>query len=160
VPAIHRGHRLRSGQRSRWIALEDDLTESEKRLFSQPLALAELGRFVIRVYRDALARRGWRRADGEVVRKPLFLSVRHRSAGAGGGGGDDGSWVTVMGLPVVAEEGDEAAASFLVPFQEAAEACGAKYMLDSFNFCSVVLKVENVLPFFENLEETLPECDD
>jgi hypothetical protein len=121
IPNLVRGNRMRSGAHHRWVELGEDLTDGERRLFAQPLALAELGRFIIRVYRDSASLwRKWRNRADEVQAKPLYLSLRHKGA-------DNGAWVTVMGLPVVRHEGEEPSAHFKANFQRAAEACHANY---------------------------------
>jgi hypothetical protein len=60
--ASARTGRIATGELVKVATLDEDLTDADQRIFSQPLALAELGRYVIRLNRGAWAR--WATAVG------------------------------------------------------------------------------------------------
>jgi cell division control protein 45 len=149
VPQLVRSALMRRGEHIRWVDVGCDLTESERRLFVQPLALAELGRFIIRVYRDSLLM--WRhKRTGALDAKPLLVYLRHKAKPQAlyGSGADDGGWITVMALPV-AEEGADAA--FKVGFLRAA-AHNLTHVLDSFSFMVLKIRAEHLLSFLRELD--------
>jgi hypothetical protein len=150
VPQLVRSSAMRNGHALRWIRVGDDFTEGERRLFSQPLALAELGRFLIRVFRDSLLK--WRhKTSGALAAKPLLVYLRHKSSQAlYGSGADDGGWITVLMLPV-GEEGADAA--FRYQFLDAAaKSSQAEHTLDSFSFSVLLMKAEHFKAFLRDLD--------
>ena len=157
--------RVTSGEYLRWVSIEEDLTETDRRLFCQPVALAALGAYVIRIQRDSFMK--WRRGHA-VDPKPVVITIRHavKPVGGGGGGGGgtgvggfeadaDAGWVTVMGLPVLTAEGEDTTTNFLDAFTTAAEAAGAQFMADAFDSATMILAARDLRPFLLQLDPGL-----
>jgi len=176
VPVLVRSGRVRNGDHLRWCEIGEDLSEAEARIFSHPFALAELGRALIRVYRDSMMK--WRaRKSRKVLNLPLILTLKHSrgseadSDGLDGPmtGGADGEtwqqrhsmkdWTTVLGLPVSTEsEGAELPShDFLNMFKEAAMNARSEvnYVIDSFDSSTVVIYSPTFPQFLEALDERL-----
>lgn len=65
------------------FAPDGPMTEGDRRLFAQPLALSSLAAHIIKLNRDSNAR--WRkRSTGKVDPRPLVIVIVHPRAGAGG----------------------------------------------------------------------------
>ena len=154
VPGVHRANAVCAGEYLRWVDVGALLTDAERKLFLQPLARAELGRFIIRVYRDSLFM--WRdRGSGRVSNKPLVLSISDAPAGGSGGGaagGDGSGWTTIMGLPVLTSQDEETESNFREAFTQAAVTAKALYMLDSFDQSSMLIRTSDVPAFFRALD--------
>lgn len=147
---------LKNGDYVRWVEVDEDVTDAERRLFAQPHALSELGRMIIRLQRDAFVK--WRLKGGKVSTKPVIITLRHQRKSEGmranlDGSGEDGSaWITVMGLPVLDREGGEAKSNFLDAFRQSARGCDARYLLDSFDSSTMVMDGRDLQEFMRGID--------
>ncbi len=165
APAIVRAGCVHNASTLRWIEVDDEVTDSERRLFGQPIALATLGRMLVRIHRDALTT--WRTRRGRVDTKPVVITIRHsRSTDdaeivADGDGviisGDGATYITVLGLPVVAAEGAEPSTRFIRAFGEAARASDAQYFIDAFDSSTMLIDSRNLKRFLSQLTEGVEE---
>jgi len=161
LPNLHRGNRVRANKYFRVVDVGEDLNDTERRLFLQPLALAELGRYIIRVYRDSLKQ--WRHSNrhssnemGDVRTKPLLVYLRQKRGSALYAKQDDGGWITIMALPVQ-EEGAEAQLMLKVQMFEVADVVKAPYHFDSFDNNCMVIRADNFMNFMSHFDLKLRE---
>ena len=126
------------------VSLDEDMTDRERSVFTQPLALAALGRYIIKLYRDAFGK--WRTKAGTLLQRPVILTVAHPYSSTGK------RYITILGLPVTESIEDAAATAFLDAFQEAATRAGAEYLLDSFDSSTLLMDAEHKTRFFEIID--------
>jgi hypothetical protein len=173
APRMVRTGRVQSKKTVRWIELDEDVGEADRALFVQPLALAALGRYVIRMCRDSLMH--WRRGrKGRVDTRPAVVTVHHptpkptkqqleddrKKQGEGVAARRKTGWVTVLGLPVAAREGLAPAGDFLTLFQDAAARSGAAYMADGFDSSSLIMDIASLPGFMHQLDVLGDEEED
>jgi len=142
--ALVRGNHVTTGHLTVQVSVDDDMNDSERAVFTQTIAAAALGRFLIKVFRDSLGR--WRTKAGFFLARPVILSVAHPHAATGR------RWVTILGLPVTESSDDAAASNFLVAFQEAAGHAGAEFLFDSFDSATLLMDAEHRARFLEILD--------
>lgn len=117
------------------------MTDADRRLFVQPLALGILGRYIIRLNRDALGRwRPKRSKDGlqPDQDKPLVIIIVHPRGGA------EGPLASILAMPVMVKDNMEAHTLFHDHFQRASELASEAGAViaafaDGFNSCSVIV---------------------
>jgi hypothetical protein len=164
APAVVRAGCVHNASLVRWIEVDGDVTDAERRLFAQPIALADLGRMLIRVHRDSL--RAWRSRRGlKVDTKPLIITLRHgkgAAAAAADGSDADGEgspgYITVMGIPVPVAEGMDGSANFLDAFRRAAEETGARFRIESFDSSTMLIDARDLPRFLEYLDPGVAEA--
>ncbi len=163
APAVVRAGCVHNANLVRWIEVDADVTDAERRLFSQPIALADLGRMLVRVHRDSL--RAWRLRRGmRVDTKPLIITLRHgkssaaaaqdpdSSSGDADGEGGAPGYITVMGIPVPSGEGQEGSTNFLEAFRRAAEETDARFRIESFDSSTMLIDARDLPRFLDCLD--------
>jgi hypothetical protein len=142
-----RSSRIANGKLVRTAVVDSEaMTDFDRRVFTQPIALAALGRYVVKLCRDSL--RLWRSAKtGRTLSaKPLILFVAYPHTPVGR------RWMTVHGLPVAEDWGAASAVSFLDAFQSAARDASADFMMDSFDSATLLLDADHKTAFMEALD--------
>lgn len=144
--AIVRNRQVSNGKLVRQLVIDTDvMSDYDSRTFTQPIALAALGRYLIKLYRDSL--QSWRSVKtGQTIQKPLILFVVYPYTPVGK------RWLTVHGLPVTNDWNDPGAVSFLDAFQSAARDAGAEYLMDSFDSATMLLDFDHKGAFMEFLD--------
>jgi hypothetical protein len=181
APAVRRAGTVSRTAAVRLIKVDEELTDAERRLFTHPIALADLGRMLIRMYRDAFL--DWRNRKGRVDPKPLVLTLELGSAaegllGASGkgawSGADDGgleregvpgggagsaispgAFTIVMGLPVAVRDGADAQTNFFDAFRQAADMSRSRYLFDSFDSSLLIIHKGDLNRFLYTLDPEL-----
>ena len=170
VPILEKGtHRIVTGAHFVWLSLDEELTDSDRAVFSQPLPLLTLARYVVTMHRgggeDASTDKWalkWPKYGSSVepaalrgTRKPLLLSVRHPVSSS-----DEVPFWTVCALGVpegVGEGGYIRTVDFQGRLVEAAEAVGATFQLDAFDAASLIIAGDKKAFFIEALDPKLRE---
>lgn len=159
APRLVRTGRVQTKKFVRWVELDDEVAEADRAMLAQPVALAALGRYVIRLCRDSLMK--WRRKKGSVDARPVIITVHHpHSSSSGSGaaaptsafGAHTAGWVTVLGLPVPSREGEVPGPNFLTLFQDAAGRSGALYTMDSFDSASMIMEARSLENFMKAID--------
>jgi len=146
--AIVRADRVTRGALVRQVSIDDDMmSDAERRVFTQPLAVAALGRFIIKLYRDA--ERKWRhpRTGATITALPFVLFVAYPHAPGAQ------RWLTAHGLPVMEDAADaQSAVQFYDLFNAAASAVGAQFIIDAFDSATMLLDVDHKAVFLDELD--------
>jgi CDC45-like protein len=143
--SIIRADRVTKGKTVRSVVIDDDvMNDFDRRVFTTPIALAALGRFLIKLYRDS--QRRWRTRTGAVSPMPFILFVAFPHAATGR------RWLTVHGLPVGDEGDDIGGTNFFEVFDDAARLVNAQFIMDSFDSASMLLDVDHKAAFLDALD--------
>lgn len=162
APAVVRAGCVHNAKYLRWIEIDSELTDTERRLFAQPIALTDLGRMLIRIHRDTTL--SWRNRKGIVESKPLLLTLRHgKLSDMDLNDLDENSniaamYLTVMGLPVPTVEGGDESTNFMEAFRQAAESTGARFRIESFDSATMLLDARDLSKFLQYIDPGVAEA--
>lgn len=138
APTLHARRGLWSAGFMRVLKI-DEFTENDQRLFTQPLALARLGRYLIDMHQET--EKKWLGARA----KPLVIQALDTSRRV----------YVVVGLPCTESKDTVEKTNFMLAFSTAASETDAHYTMDGFDACVMEIEQDDILRFTDYLQHRL-----